>query len=124
MPMPRVNLDPHQQFKLKSPCSQCPFRTDIDFRLHPDRARDIWESITLRDEQFICHKTADLPSPKMRVCAGSMILLRHEEKLHDNHALRFAVAFGFLDPDALNMDAPVFIRAQEWVQRMIDFEDQ
>ncbi len=120
--MPRFNLDPHNQYRLTSPCSQCPFRTDIEFRLRPDRARDIWDSISKRDEQFICHKTMDLEPVKVRVCAGSMILLTHENKLMDNHALRFAAAFGYLDPDKLDTDAPVFTEAEAWVQRMMDFE--
>lgn len=41
-------------FKLRTPCSNCPFRKDKAdlFRLHPDRIREIAAA-----EAFQCHKT-------------------------------------------------------------------
>ena len=102
------------RFDLRSPCSSCPFRYDIEFTLAPGRVHEIWEGITDDDGTFACHKTVEFyddgehnPSfAKEQHCAGALIVLMQMEQ--PNQMMRIAMRIGAFDPDKLDMDAPVF----------------
>lgn len=101
------------RFDLRTPCRDCPFRTDIEFALAPGRVREIWDAITTQDATFVCHKTTRFDddgeyraSATEQHCAGALILLLRKER--PNQLMRIAARIGRFDPDALDLDAPVF----------------
>lgn len=47
------------KFNMKRPCSDCPFRRDIDGYLAASRADDIAETMLHENNTFSCHKTLD-----------------------------------------------------------------
>lgn len=111
-------------YRLTSPCHNCPFRNDIRPYLRPERVDEI-EACLDRGE-FPCHKTAaaaaeednDRPVPdRPSHCAGSLILL---EKLNRaSQMMRIAERVNLYDRTQLNMDAPVFDSFEEMRQAMV-----
>lgn len=105
-------------FKLKKPCSNCPFRNDIEFHLGAHRRAEIAHAITAEQRTFACHKTVDYSheddegyteprdTSKTEHCAGALILLEKLER--PNQMMRIAERLGFYDRRKLKMDAPVF----------------
>lgn len=100
------------KFDLTRPCAACPFRTDIDFYLSPGRVHAIYRDITDGDASFSCHKTTEFDDgeyrrrPDEQHCAGAMVMLMRMDM--PNQIMRIAMRIGMFDPDALDMDAPVF----------------
>lgn len=43
---------------LKQPCGDCPFRLDMTYHLHPERAQQIGDALA-HDGYFQCHKEVD-----------------------------------------------------------------
>lgn len=127
-------------YELKKPCSNCPFRTDIDPYLRTARAREIVES--LASGIFPCHKTVDYEAlddldeddvgsrdqSGEKFCAGALIMMHKQG--HVGQMARIGARLGGYDPDQLDMDAPVFassvafIDAQEGGQNHPDTEDE
>ena len=114
------------KFTLKTPCKKCPFRTDIDPYLPPDRVEEILDSITDGQGTFSCHETTEFDddgeavfcSPREQHCAGALILL---EKLEQpNQLMRIFERLGSYDMRALDMNAPVFDTPED----MIDSAEQ
>lgn len=111
-------------YTLKSPCTHCPFRSDADPYLRPERADDIAQS--LRDgESFYCHKTLvydgeydgeavgqGTVTGRSRMCAGALITMEREDA--PNQIMRIAERLGLYDRFALDMDAPVYASLAEW----------
>lgn len=95
----------------KTPCDNCPFRSDKSFALRDGRVREIEESL-VRGE-FPCHKTTtydedgDLhATAKSQHCAGALILL---EKLNQpSQMMRISERVGMYDRSKLDMGAPVY----------------
>jgi hypothetical protein len=117
-------------FKLKRPCKNCPFRSDIEPFITPGRAVEIAESIVRGDSFFPCHKTIDYsteecdengtPLPyklqqENNFCAGALILY---EKCGSgaNRNMRIGQLFGLYDPKKLDMTSPVY----ESIEAMVD----
>lgn len=101
------------KFTLKTPCKDCPFRTDIMFYLPASRVKEICESITLHQQSFLCHKTTKFNEDGETIqhkdeihCAGALIMLEHMEM--PNQMMRIAERCGYYDRTKLDMDAPVF----------------
>ena len=101
------------RYDLIRPCPHCPFRTDIDGYLHPERAVEIATSLA-RGADFACHKTTETdPSdesqnvavPGSQFCAGALIAL--ERLGAPNQPMRIAERLGMYDPSKLDMGAPV-----------------
>ncbi len=105
------------RFDLRSPCSDCPFRTDAP--MHEGIIAEIHNKLTAMDDAALahsCHQTdprADC-APEKRVpkgspvqhCAGALIMQR---KMGDPQLLAaMAEAKGLFKPERLNMEAPVF----------------
>lgn len=100
------------KFDLRTPCPQCPFRSDIPAYLTPARVTEIDRSLI--QATFPCHKTTQfdedgevIPStPGERHCAGALIIL---EKLgRPSQMMRIAERLGLYDMRKLDMQAPVF----------------
>ena len=101
------------KFGMKTPCTHCPFRTDVTPFLRPAWAREILSAIVDRDGTFPCHKTIGrdedgeyVRSDGEQHCAGASILLEKIER--PNQLMRIAERFGDYDRNALDMDAPVY----------------
>lgn len=100
----------------KTPCDNCPFRSDKSFELRPGRVREIERSL-VRGE-FPCHKTTtydgdgDLhATDKSQHCAGALILL---EKLNQpSQMMRISERVGMYDRRKLDMKAPVYRNFRE-----------
>ncbi len=93
-------------FNMKTPCSTCPFRSDVNFHLDADRVEEILDSITNRDQTFLCHKTINSEPSKKEHCAGALVMLEKED--NPNQMMRISERLGMYDRSKLNMKAPVF----------------
>jgi hypothetical protein len=103
-------------FTMRTPCDNCPFRSDKIFHLHPERVDEIEEG--LDRGTFPCHKTVDYSSldedgasecrntEKEVHCAGALILLEKLER--PSQMMRIAERLGMYDRTKLAMNAPVF----------------
>lgn len=117
------------KFDLTKPCSSCPFRTDVPFYLHPGRAKEIAEAL-LAGQTFQCHKTVPYDRgaetddgettypvlPDAQHCAGAAIMLEHMGQ--PNQWMQVCERMGWRDPKALDLDAPVFRTAAEFIAAM------
>lgn len=116
-------------FDLKTPCKDCPFRSDISFALRPERAREITASL-LRGESFPCHKTTKfdddgepvLNNKKEQHCAGALIFLERQER--PNQMMRIAERLGGYDMRKLDMDAPVFNSSAAMVRHLTKLQKE
>lgn len=111
------------KFDLKTPCNNCPFRTDVKPYLRPRRAIEISNSIA-EGLTFSCHKTNEfvddedgfsetLETENSQHCAGALILLVKEETPHQ--FLRIVERLGLFDPSKLDMKAPVYKSANKMI---------
>ncbi len=109
-------------YTMITPCSSCPFRTDIRPYLRTDRAQEIADS--LAQVEFPCHKTVEhdddddsdfhVPGPNELHCAGVLIVLELSEQ--PSQMMRISERLGLYDPTKLDMDAPVYDDLDEWVE--------
>lgn len=100
-------------FILTKPCNDCPFLVEGGVRLHPESALDILQAIERDKCIFPCHNTVDYDNvdgetdtSNSAYCAGAMIYLQHQGRPHQGMVA--GMMFNMFDPDALDMDAPVF----------------
>lgn len=108
-------------YTLKSPCKDCPFRSDVNRYLTPQRAQGIVDD-SYEDSNFYCHKTVDYSAEngdgtvvdKSRVCAGFLITMEKEGVA--NQPTRIAERLGIYDRGQLDMDAPTYDSMQDWVR--------
>lgn len=99
-------------YSLKTPCPNCPFRTDVKPYLSPERVEEIRDG--LERGEFPCHKTLDydtdeeggVETEKTAHCAGALILLEKEGT--PSQMMRISERLGMYDARKLDMDAPVF----------------
>lgn len=121
-------------YALTTPCKDCPFRTDVRPYLTAARASEIVDSLVPSrlggGSTFTCHKTT-VPSddedsmervdgPNAQHCAGALIMLEKAELLDHNQMARISMRLGLLNPDKLNMDAPVFEHPDDFVDAQKD----
>lgn len=108
------------EYKLKRPCDNCPFRSDIPAYLTPARVVEIQRSL-IRGE-FSCHKTNDfddesgdaIETDRTQHCAGALILM---EKLgQSSQMMRICERIGLYDHTQLEMDAPVFDSFEKMIE--------
>ena len=114
------------EHSLRSPCNNCPFRTDIEPYLRAARAYEIITGAE-RSELF-CHKTLthvlngddeDEDGPKIlrgrsKVCAGMMICLEHVDR--PTQMMRISERLGLYDRTKLDMDAPVYTSPKAFIE--------
>ena len=110
-------------FNMRTPCPHCPFRTDRPGFLR--RADEIADAL-LMGQTFTCHLTtvptdededADcdmMDGPNAEHCAGALIMLEHMEQ--PNQLMRIFERFGGYDRTKLDMDAPVFTDAEDFIE--------
>ena len=95
------------RFDLRTPCHDCPFRTDRPF-LGLSKERKI--EIAATDEMFICHKTAletaEVEGVDEQACAGFLIM--QTLSLAPNLITRQAKILKIFDPLQFDTSAPVF----------------
>lgn len=92
-------------FDMRTPCKDCPFRTDHPIQLREGRMAGILNDVLHRDKTFACHKTTHGAKREVSHCAGALIA--HEKAGKPNWIIRLAHQLGFCDPKKLNMKAPV-----------------
>lgn len=120
------------EFKLKSPCNNCPFLKSPYFYLRPEFREEIAESL-LHDKSFPCHKTVNYenfdtveneegeeeqvydPSGKEQHCAGALIVMVKGRELWDNFLFRLSHLANLFDPGKLDMSANVYDSLEEFV---------
>lgn len=108
------------KFDLVSPCKECPFRTDVEPYLLPERAEEICDALE-RGQTFSCHKTNDYSGEDVREtsdsqhCAGALIMLEKMEM--PNQMMRIAERLRIYDRTKLRMDAPVYANSGEMIDR-------
>lgn len=104
-----------------SPCENCPFRSDIDFWLTPEKVRSILDALQ-GDGNFPCHKTTAVSGQRRgrdRACLGAAIFLEHVRPGGLRANLAFRVRESFLKEfhrDELDMDAAVFTELEAFVE--------
>ncbi len=97
-------------FNVKSPCNNCPFRTDNPISLRHGRMKGILNDVLRKDKTFSCHKTTHGEKRETSHCAGALIV--HEKSGKPNMLIRFAHQLGLYDPANLNMSAPVGVESE------------
>lgn len=106
------------KFDLKSPCSNCPFRKDINPYLNKARVRDLEKSLISKQESFVCHKTSHkLGAPKDKDenhCAGALIVMEKENK--PNQMMRIAERLGLYNRHELKNKELVFDSFKEMIK--------
>lgn len=108
-------------YTLKSPCKDCPFRSDVAPYLNTARAQEIMND-SYEDSNFYCHKTIDYSADegegrvagKSRVCAGFLVTMEKEGRA--NQPTRIAERLGLYDRTQLDMDAPTYDSMRDWVR--------
>lgn len=132
-------------YTLKSPCANCPFRSDKPFHLDSDRVKEIADSLRDTPEApggtFYCHKTITYNSgaeersddghdddaesddfngritPRSRACAGALATLEKEQR--PNQIMRIAERLGLYDMKRLDHEnAPVYESLDAWEAAM------
>lgn len=112
-------------YDMKSPCSNCPFRSDIRPFLTSGRVREIARAL-IRGE-FPCHKTTVSDdddeggmsaTENSRHCVGALLLL--ESAGCPSQMLRIVGRLGMYDPRLLDRSVPVY---SDW-DEMADAQDR
>lgn len=113
-------------FRLRRPCSDCPFRADRPGFLSGPRAEGIVSGVVHGDAPFHCHKTVHYDDDDdgeavvdagSQFCAGALLLMEREHTLDANVYTRLGLFFGRLDPASLDRAAPVDASAADFIQR-------
>jgi len=104
-------MPPAKPYGMTTPCSNCPFRSDVTPYIRSARVREIERSL-VRSE-FPCHKTTkhDEDGERFRTkgevhCAGALILMQKEGT--SSQMTRIAERLGMYNPEKLDMEAPVY----------------
>jgi len=112
---------------MKSPCRNCPFRTDRVFPLEKGRRTEIADSL-FKDSDFPCHKTFTnvddyrAAPHKSKRCAGAAIFLENARPggLKSNLAFRLALMSGEIEIQKLDLAASVAKTYQEFINQYLD----
>ena len=115
-------MEEYRGMRLRKPCDNCPFRTDVDRFLHPKRYLSIARSMVDMGESFTCHKHNQfddetgkaITNAESMSCAGGMIWLQHQKK--PNTLMQVMQRFGLFNPSKLRMDSPVYRTRREFEQ--------
>lgn len=107
---------------MSKPCQHCPFRSDRDFWLNPDRRKEIAEGV-LNDAKFPCHETTTfgdegqlIDRRKERFCIGAALFIENVTgSMFSNLAVRIAAMGKQLDPSNIDRSIPVFESAEEFI---------
>lgn len=115
------------KFSMKTPCPECPFRSDVKPYLRVERVEEIIEAITDHQQTFACHKTTKfddygehLSSASEQHCAGALIFLERIKR--PNQMMRIMERLGEYDRTRLDMDAPVYEDPDAMIDAYIETE--
>jgi hypothetical protein len=104
----------------RSPCSTCPFRSDIRFHLSAEKVKSILAGLQ-GDSDFPCHNTTTATGKstgQARACIGAAIFLEHVRPggLRANLAFRLREScLQEFHRDELAIDSPVFTDVKTFV---------
>lgn len=106
----------------RSPCADCPFLLDRIPVVTKPRAKEI--ATALRNNgTFHCHKTVDYShddggrsTRHSRSCTGANIVMEKEGVLVENQMARIEMRLGMLNPDELDLKAPVPNSLDAWIK--------
>lgn len=106
------------EYKLTSPCKDCPFRSDVKPYLTLARAAEIASAVA-SGATFSCHKHNEFDDEDEVVkenqhCAGAMIMLEKMEQ--PNQMMRIAERLGMYDMRKLDMKAPVYDTPDDMIE--------
>jgi hypothetical protein len=109
-------------FGLRTPCGNCPLRTDIEVYLRPERVSELVES--MRNGYLLpCHKTTvdsdeddgeRVATKDSMFCAGQLITMEKEGFSHQ--MVRIGERIGAYDLTKMNLDAPVYPSLAAWAR--------
>lgn len=117
---------------LDTPCDNCPFRSDVDAYITPERGREIWASLQ-KGAEFPCHKTTvdsgddegnRHSGPDSKFCAGALVMMEHRGGAEQNQLVRIGMRLGLIDLEKLNRGAPVFHSPEEWFAHLGEEETE
>lgn len=118
-------------FKLKRPCRNCPFRTDVPGYLRRGRTIEIATSIA-NGAMFPCHETTidDLDSdegenmigPDSQFCAGALLVMENEG--HLNQLARIGERLGYYDAAKMDRTAPVVASFRAFIDHHGEDDDK
>lgn len=97
-----------ENFNLKTPCANCPFRHTGAIELNPGRVEGIVEN--MRESDFVvfpCHKTTYGSAREVSACAGAMAYMMREGR--PPVLLRVAVSMGMVSMRGLEAVYPLLI---------------
>jgi hypothetical protein len=113
------------RYKLRRPCENCPFRTDVPGYLRRERAQEIAEALA-NGSEFACHQTTvsdeevggdgseRVATPDSAFCAGALITM--ERSGQANQIMRVAERLGLYEHEKLDMYAPVHASLYAFVE--------
>ena len=121
-------LQPEEYFALTHACKHCPFRTDIQQYLSPERKEDIATALR-RGEEFVCHKTVDYSDSddvgnttedlgtndgqdNARACAGARSVAHKEGVVSQMEQIATRLGFAVAVPQSDNLTYNAF---KEWI---------
>lgn len=121
-------LQPEEYFALTHACKHCPFRTDIQQYLSPERKEDIATALR-RGEEFVCHKTVDYSDSddadntaedletndgqdNARACAGARSVAHKEGVVSQMEQIATRLGFTVAQPQSDNITYGSFT---EWI---------
>lgn len=112
----RDSVAKSEPYRLTTPCTDCPFRTDKPFFLATGRAEEIAEATSdPGGGEFHCHKTTEeTGTGKVAVCAGWLIVM--EKSYGANQMMRISERLGMYDASRLDMDAPVYDSLEDFIE--------
>ena len=107
---------------MSKPCSYCPFRSDREFWLHPDRRQEIADSL-LHDGNFPCHETTTFDNEgrltdrvKERFCVGAALFVENVTgSMLSNCSIRLSVMSKKLDYQNIDRRIPIFKSAEDFI---------
>lgn len=116
------------RFDLKTPCRNCPFRTDDEAIRFADQIRALEIYLTAQRHGFPCHKSAEVaddedgtggyqfrPDGTTQHCVGALIMMANEGHIWTDGTGRDRGVMIALRQRA-NMDAPVFKSVGEFLK--------
>jgi len=107
------------EYKLTTPCNDCPFRSDKKFHLSEGRVNNITRGLLYQNTPFSCHKTTTQAGKKCedkgsQHCAGALIFL---EQMHRPHlAMVLGEKLGLYDSSKLDKSIPIYTTTAKMVR--------
>lgn len=110
---------------MKTPCANCPFRSNVPFFLRKERAQRIANDVINGDTWFACHKTVNYDAndegddlANASICIGSILsIAKQHGNAMANLGVRLKVLCGEVDLSKIDDSVPVW-NADEFVENV------